>query len=773
MFSASNPVSAQWKKITNIPPPYDAGYYLDVFFLPSNPQLGWISGVSSLQTNDVGYVIRTTDGGKTWQGSNAGRNGRLESVHFVTPLIGYTSGTNGIYKSIDGGVSWRNITPQSGGNSMWGCFFINQNVGLVVADGCDFTGQTFLRTVDGGINWVPFFGNVSNSGMSDVMLYSQDGLGYGSSSGVIWRTNDGGRTWSYLCSTGPNYWQEEITNINNSFLVPTSGDDCTGTGANQGELRFSTDLGKSWGRFQTNRSMFGTFLINEISGWGVGNDACVYYTSDAGVSWQNRNCGIDKGVNLDDVWFATDSNGWAVGDGVYQTNFIDPPKVQITAGKPLTFCEGDSVSLEASDGFTEYKWSNGATGQKIWVKEAGVHRVLAYDKNTCKEAFDSVFVTLYNKTPPIVKINRPKPVICDGDTLTLTVNESYRSYKWSTGDTTPSIRVALPGAYSVIVIDENGCIGESSSLALIAVPAIKPNITALRNFTFCIGDSLLLNAPDGFVEYKWSNGETLSKFYIKEGGLITVTVKDSNGCYGMSEFVNVRALDAKNKIEILSVLTDNTFDFESVTLKERSCQDVILHNRNDSLTYYIEAPFLVRNMLFSIPQSQLPVSIPAGGTVPLKICYAPVDTLIQTDTLILPDTCSDIRVALRAKGKPYIINSNSQCDIPVRGVVYELGQNYYVSKPFPQPTASNQIQVNFSAVGDESIYQTQPSATLHDMFGTQLRASIFEVTNRAKQMNFEMEGKFTFTTDTITSGMYYILIHIQNNVKVLPVIIEK
>jgi photosystem II stability/assembly factor-like uncharacterized protein len=766
LLSAYTPVSAQWKKITNIPPPFDKGYYLDVFFLPANPLYGWISGFN-------GYVLRTTDGGTTWQGTIASQDAMLESVNFVTPLVGYTSGGNGIFKSTDGGVSWSDVTPKINVYSMWGCFFVNQNVGMVVAGGCSDDGQTFIRTTDGGITWSEFRANIPNSGMTDIMLYSQDGLGYGSSSGLIWKTTNGGRSWAVFSQTGPQNWQEEITNINNSFLVPTSGEDCSGARNDRGELRFSTDAGKSWRRYQTYHSMFGSFLINETSGWGVGDGASVYYTSDAGVTWQNRNCGIDEGANLDDTYFVSDSVGWVVGQGVYRTNFLNPPNVKITAQKPLTFCEGDSTILEASSGFTEYTWSNGAVGQKITVKASGMYRVLAYDKSTCREAFDSIEVTSFRVVPPIIQLDRPKPILCDGDTLALSVGSNYKNYKWSNGEITSSIRIGLPGMYSVIVTDSNGCVSESQPITIIAIPPIKPTISAIHNFSFCIGDSLRLSAPDGYSEYHWSNGVNVRQFYTTIGGDFSVTVVDSNGCSGASEIVNVRALDAQNKLEILTVLPDNTFDISPVTLTGRGCRDIVLHNRNDSLGYFLETPFIVKNLLFSIPQSQLPISIPPRGTISLNICFAPVDTLMQIDTLIFPDTCSDISVILRSKGGTYLMGSNTQCNIPVRGVVYQLGGNYLVSPPFPQPSSNNQIQVNYSEQGSSMALEFPPIGTLNDMLGTSLRSSQLVITSRTRGQHPAIEGKFIFDTDGISSGTYYIAIHVGGGVQVMPVLIEK
>ena len=40
-------------------------------------------------------------------------------------------------------------------------------------------------------------------------------------------------------------------------------------------------------------------------------------------------------------------------------------------GNDLFVCEGESVILDAGDGYFSYLWSNGSTGQTITVSEAG------------------------------------------------------------------------------------------------------------------------------------------------------------------------------------------------------------------------------------------------------------------------------------------------------------------------------------------------------------------------------------------------------------------
>lgn len=318
--------SQYWEKV-NLPIGYSTNYWLDVYFLPGDPNYGWACGFN-------GMVIRTTDGGNTWAGSTISGAYHLESIHFPTRTVGYTSGVDGIFKSTNGGVTWFDIRPADAGVGMffWGCYFADELNGIVVGDGC-VTNQHFWKTTDGGNTWTLFTGNEPESGMTDVILYEANGRGFAVSSGRIWNTTDGGASWQIYANSGTKVWQEEITHLGSSFLVPYAGTTCQGAGSDGG-MRFSTNLGNNWTQFRVGTPMFGTFLIDQRTGWACGYDQSVYFTSDGGASWELRNCGIERG-NLDDLWFINASNGWVVGEGVYKLS----PSTQKVSKTNLNFGE--------------------------------------------------------------------------------------------------------------------------------------------------------------------------------------------------------------------------------------------------------------------------------------------------------------------------------------------------------------------------------------------------------------------------------------------------
>lgn len=756
VISSASPVYSQWRP-ANLPVGYDGGYYLDVFFLPSNPLYGWVSGFD-------GKVLRTTDGGTTWRGAIVpGANGDiLESINFVSRLVGFASGRSGIFKSTDGGVTWQTVTPP-GTTSLWGCYFVNANVGMVVGGFCGGQ-QEFFRTIDGGQSWSVFAGNAPDTKLADVMLYSPDGLGYASSSGYVWRTDDGGKSWVILSQTGSHVWQEEITNIGSSILVPTSGTDCDGQGRTAGEMRFSTDEGNTWRRFQTGRSMFGAFLNSPTSGWGVGDNSTVIHTVDAGRTWQSVNCGMPSGVNIDDVYFINDTTGWCVGQGVYQFIPVKGEPISIQSGT-LRFCEGDSVPLTASGGYDRYHWSTGETTQGILARKGGTYYVTGYMDAICYISTDSIVVTSLPAPTPALQTNRT-PVLCQpDDSVIISAPAGFRSYRWSTGETGRSIIVKTFGSFTLTVTDSNGCTGISQTIVVKKSDPFKPNITASRNPTICAGDSVRLIADDGYASYLWNTGETTRSITAKKAGSYRVTVRDANGCDGTSDEITVTVLDLQNRIVIGNIEPGQIeFSLDTSGLGILGCKALTIRNRDVVNTVVIEQPILLHNILFSLKQKELPLVIPPSSVANLTICFAPVDTGLFRDTLVLADTCSPNYIPLRGYGAPLNIGGKSQCQIQVTGIIFSLGKNFRASEPYPNPS-NGEFTVAYEIDG---IAQPK-SARLLTMLGSSVGEVIW---NTATISQGRESGNLLVKTPGLPAGTYILALASGSDAIAIPVVIE-
>jgi photosystem II stability/assembly factor-like uncharacterized protein len=121
---------------------------------PEGTQVGYAVGVLPESLDGFGVVVKTTDGGATWEPQNVGFQGVLNSVYFRDDSSGFAVG--GLGKAIrtsDGGANWETMAvPDSGAlNSIQ--FPENGQtgyIGLYPQDG----GSKVLKTTDGGDNWI-------------------------------------------------------------------------------------------------------------------------------------------------------------------------------------------------------------------------------------------------------------------------------------------------------------------------------------------------------------------------------------------------------------------------------------------------------------------------------------------------------------------------------------------------------------------------------------------------------------------------------------------
>jgi gliding motility-associated-like protein len=202
------------------------------------------------------------------------------------------------------------------------------------------------------------------------------------------------------------------------------------------------------------------------------------------------------------------------------------PNPVVNLGPDTSFCQGDSMVLNAPVGYPDYSWSDGAFGvDSIVIFSPNTYSVTVTDTNQCS-GIDTVVVT--NDTLPTPNMG-VGGLACIGDTLTIDAGLGYIVYLWNGGQTTQTLDVDTAGIYSVIVTDSNGCVG-SSQYQFGNHPNPVVNIGA--NDSLCDGGVKILNAGGGFVSYLWSDAS------IQQTASFTVTadpwveVEDGNGCKG-------------------------------------------------------------------------------------------------------------------------------------------------------------------------------------------------------------------------------------------------
>ena len=132
--------------------------------------------------------------------------------------------------------------------------------------------------------------------------------------------------------------------------------------------------------------------------------------------------------------------------------------------------------------------------------------------------------------------------ICDGDTTMREASAGFDTYVWtlaSTGatlGTTHIIEVTAPGLYIVIVTDSTNCV-DMDSIEVIVYPATPLNpMTSPTPPAVCVGDSVVIEVNQGFVNYTWNTGNPLDQgenrvvVYPTQDFTYVVEALDANGC---------------------------------------------------------------------------------------------------------------------------------------------------------------------------------------------------------------------------------------------------
>jgi hypothetical protein len=212
--------------------------------------------------------------------------------------------------------------------------------------------------------------------------------------------------------------------------------------------------------------------------------------------------------------------------GIVITFAVVPTQIPVAVTGTNVLCNGESTTLSATAGYSNYLWSNTGTGASVNVTPttATNYVVTATDANNCTSTASINVAINALPVPAIVG----GTTICNGSNTTLNVNQSFAQYLWSGSETTNSISTNVAGTYTVTVTDANNCTGTATATLSVAT-SLAPSI-AIQPFT-CNG-TLTLSTGTGFNTYLWDNNATTSSITISQSGVYTVSVTDLSGCSG-------------------------------------------------------------------------------------------------------------------------------------------------------------------------------------------------------------------------------------------------
>jgi photosystem II stability/assembly factor-like uncharacterized protein len=122
----------------------------------------WFVVGKSDTTGGIGIVMRTTDGGATWNSAGNPPSYELNGIYFSDYKNGTVVGTMGvvggmiplIYRTTDSGVSWQEQLNPSQGGLLMDVFFIDALQGWAVGMNAYGGNYTIFHTTNGGVSFV-------------------------------------------------------------------------------------------------------------------------------------------------------------------------------------------------------------------------------------------------------------------------------------------------------------------------------------------------------------------------------------------------------------------------------------------------------------------------------------------------------------------------------------------------------------------------------------------------------------------------------------------
>ena len=211
----------------------------------------------------------------------------------------------------------------------------------------------------------------------------------------------------------------------------------------------------------------------------------------------------------------------------------------ITAGGPVSFCDGGSVKLSTAvsggvQWFNNNSAISGATGSDYIAVASGSYSVIVNNAGICGLS-DTVRVTELNNPLPEINWN-DELTFCDGDSVILSTSNTaslqwYKNGNSINGQTGTAYVANSSGTYSVVATNSSGCIGSSSPVVVTAKSNVTPTVSWNGALSFCEGDSVILSTTDS-VNLQWYkngnpiSGATGSTYTVTSSGSYT----ESNGC---------------------------------------------------------------------------------------------------------------------------------------------------------------------------------------------------------------------------------------------------
>jgi photosystem II stability/assembly factor-like uncharacterized protein len=270
MFAGTNLLAQTWEY-------KDSGtdfLLYDLSIPPGQSDVAYAAG-SQFTVNSDGIIIKTVDGGETWDTIVAAAPNGFTKIEFITPMRGFVVGWGNTFMiTEDGGATWQNVTAGTDVYYYSSLVFYDENLGFSGA----ITNGSILEayiTTDGGATWNPATDTTNMAEFAACFADDSTLFSVGQDQ-VISKSTDGGNSWTVIDTGTPTFYNLEVffKDVNNGIVATEDG-----------TLRITHDSGGTWSTFTTGYHNF--YGLNYVGDqlFAAGTDQDVYLSNDDGTNW--------------------------------------------------------------------------------------------------------------------------------------------------------------------------------------------------------------------------------------------------------------------------------------------------------------------------------------------------------------------------------------------------------------------------------------------------------------------------------------------------------
>jgi len=274
-----------------------------------DPDRGWAVG-------DRGTIWQTDDGGRVWKRQESPSTARWESIQFVDSRNGWLVGgviqaytqktTAAVAQTRDGGATWKSISAATL-PALKAVRFIDERRGWVAGSATAMYPSGLFRTEDGGRSWTPMT-NLPNHGWQTFDLFGGNGLAIGRYGECAFIQTITAKVAPAINAGLRQPRRVKLDRTNHGWLVGDAG-----------LILETSDNGASWNvphglpAVEVLRELdFADVAVVGDHCWLAGAPgSCLLHSSDRGKSWQLQHTG--QTLPLRALAFLDDRRGWGVG----------------------------------------------------------------------------------------------------------------------------------------------------------------------------------------------------------------------------------------------------------------------------------------------------------------------------------------------------------------------------------------------------------------------------------------------------------------------------